>query len=315
MSGEFTEVRVTNAVDAPTIDLDTDLRTGLPTGRAKSMLRLGYEVFIQNRLAIVGVIILVLAVLFCFAGPLVYHTNQINVNLADANQPPSAAHPLGTDAVGYDQLGRMMVGGQISLIIGFAAAAIATVVGTLWGAIAGFFGGTVDSVMMRIVDALLSIPILFLLLFLVTIVRPNVPIMILVLGLTAWLVPARLVRGESLTLRVREYVQAVRVMGGSSWRSVSRHIIPNVAGTVIVNATFQVADAILLIAYLGYLGLGISPPATDWGGMLDNGTNDLFLNYWWLIYPPGIAIILVVIAANFVGDGLRDAVEVRLQRR
>ena len=154
-----------------------------------------------------------------------------------------------------------------------------------------------------------------LLLVLVTIVRPNIGVMILVLGLTAWLVPARLVRGEALTLRVREYVQAVRVMGGTSWRSVSRHIIPNVAGTVIVNATFQVADAILLIAYLGYLGLGLPAPTTDWGGMLSNGTQFVFLNYWWLIYPPGIAIILVVIAVNFVGDGLRDAVEVRLQRR
>jgi peptide/nickel transport system permease protein len=301
--------------DRPVAEASTDLASGLPTGRAKSMLRLGYEVFIQNRLAIVGLVILFLAVLFCYLGPYVYHTNQINTNLADANLAPGSGHPLGTDAVGYDELGRMMVGGQVSLEIGFAAAAIATIVGTLWGAVAGFFGGIVDSIMMRIVDAFLSIPILFLLLVLVTIVRPSVPIMILVLGLTAWLFPARLVRGEALTLRVREYVQAVKVMGGSSWRSVSRHIIPNVAGTVIVNATFQVADAILLVAYLGYLGLGIPAPGTDWGAMLSDGTNDLFTNYWWLIYPPGIAIILVVVAANFVGDGLRDAVEVRLQRR
>jgi peptide/nickel transport system permease protein len=207
-----------------------------------------------------------------------------------------------------------MVGGQASLAIGFAAAAIATVIGTLWGAVAGFFGGVVDAVMMRVVDAILSIPILFLLLFLVTIVRPTITVMIFVLGLTAWLVPARLVRGESLTLRVREYVQAVRVMGGSSWHSVLRHIMPNVIGTVIVNATFQVADAILLVAYLGYLGLGISPPATDWGGMLSDGTQNIFTNFWWLIYPPGLAIILVVVAVNLVGDGLRDAVEVRLQR-
>ena len=229
--------------------------------------------------------------------------------------PPDAAHPLGTDNVGYDELGRLMVGGQTSLLVGFAAAAIATVIGTLYGAISGFFAGIVDTIMMRVVDALLSIPILFLLLYLVTIVQPSVGVLIFVLGLTAWLVPARLVRGESLTLRVREYVQAVRVMGGSSWRSVVRHIIPNVAGTVIVNATFQVADAILLIAYLGFLGLGVQPPATDWGAMLSDGSNDLFTNYWWLIYPPGLLIIIVVVAVNFVGDGLRDAVEVRLQRR
>jgi peptide/nickel transport system permease protein len=279
------------------------------------MLRLGSEVYLQNRLAVLGLVILGLLVLFCFAGPLVYHTNQVSVNLSQADQPPSARHLLGTDETGYDEFGRLMVGGRVSLIVGFAAAVIATVVGTIWGAVAGFFGGLVDAALMRVVDALLAIPILFLLLFLVTVVRPTVAVMILVLGLTAWLVPARLVRGESLTLRVRDYVQAVRVMGGSSWRSVFRHILPNVAGTVIVNATFQVADAILLIAYLGYLGLGISPPATDWGGMLSNGTNFIFPNYWWLIYPPGIAIIVAVVAVNFVGDGLRDAVEVRLQRR
>jgi peptide/nickel transport system permease protein len=289
--------------------------TGLPVGKAKSMFRLGFEVFIQNKLAIVGLVVLLLAVLFCFLGPVLRPTDQVTVNLLNVNLPPGPGHPLGTDETGYDQLGRLMLGGQVSLMIGFAAAIIATIVGTIWGAVAGFFGGWVDSVMMRIVDAILSIPILFLLLFLVTIVKPSVPVMIFVLGLTAWLVPARLVRGESLTLRVREYVQAVRVMGGTSWHAVLRHIMPNVIGTVIVNATFQVADAILLIAYLGYLGLGISPPATDWGGMLSDGTAFVFTNNWWLIYPPGIAIIVVVVAVNLVGDGLRDSVEVRLQRR
>jgi peptide/nickel transport system permease protein len=209
----------------------------------------------------------------------------------------------------------MLVGGRVSLLVGFCAAAVATIVGALYGAVAGFFSGPVDGVMMRIVDAVLSIPILFLLLFLVTVITPTIPIMILVLGFTAWLVPARLVRGEALSIRTREYVQAVRVMGGSSGRSVLRHIMPNVMGTVIVNATFQVADAILLLAYLGYLGLGLQPPTPDWGTMLSDGTQFIFPNYWWLIYPPGIAIIVVVTAVNLVGDGLRDAVEVRLQRR
>jgi peptide/nickel transport system permease protein len=290
--------------------------SALPTwDRPRGAFRAGAAVFVQNKLAVTGFVIVVLLVLFCFGGPLVYHTNQVDVNLANATLPPGPGHPLGTDETGYDELGRLMVGGRESLTIGFAAALIATLVGTLWGAVSGFFGGIVDTVMMRIVDALLAIPILFLLLYLVTIVRPSTTVMIVVLGLTAWLVPARLVRGESLTLRTREYVQAVRMMGGSSWRSVLRHILPNVAGTVIVNATFQVADAILLIAYLGYLGLGIAPPATDWGGMLSKGTNYIFPNYWWLIYPAGIAIVLVVVAVNFVGDGLRDAVEVRLRRR
>jgi peptide/nickel transport system permease protein len=306
-----------SAIAAPPADplAAPGVPTGLPVGKPRSMFRLGAAVFRQNRLAVAGLVFVLLIIVFCFAGPLVYHTNQVDVELLNANLPPGPGHPLGTDEIGYDELGRLMVGGQASLEIGFAAAVIATCVGTVWGAISGFFGGIVDAVMMRVVDALLAIPILFLLLYLVTIVRPSVTVMIVVLGLTAWLVPARLVRGESLTLRVREYVQAVRMMGGSSRRSVFRHILPNVAGTVIVNATFQVADAILLIAYLGYLGLGIAPPATDWGGMLSKGTNFIFPNYWWLIYPPGIVIVLVVVAVNFVGDGFRDAVEVRLRRR
>lgn len=286
------------------------------TRRTKSLWRLSLSAFLENRLAIAGLVVLLAAVLFSFVGPLFYHTNQVNTDLASSNLPPgSAGHILGTDEAGYDQLGRLMAGGQVSLEIGFAAATVATVLGTLWGAIAGFAGGIVDAVMMRVVDALLAIPALFLLLVLVSIVRPSMGVMILVFGLTAWLMTARLVRGESLSLRVREYVQAVTVMGGSSWRSVRRHIMPNVVGTVIVNATFQVADAILVVAYLGFLGLGISPPETDWGGMLNNGVKFIYTNQWWLIYPPGLAIILVVIAVNFIGDGVRDAVEVRQQRR
>ena len=208
-----------------------------------------------------------------------------------------------------------MYGGQVSLEAGFAAAAIATVIGVLFGAISGFFGGWVDALMMRIVDVLLSVPLLFLVIVLAVIFHPSLTILILVIGLTAWLVPARLVRGETLSLRVREYVLAVRVMGGSSTRIVLRHIIPNTIGTIIVNATFQVADAILLLAALGFIGLGVPAPLTDWGSMLADGVNSALNGYWWQIYPAGVAIVLVVVAFNFVGDALRDAFEVRLQRR
>ncbi|MHB1577099.1 MAG: ABC transporter permease, partial [Candidatus Dormibacteria bacterium] len=222
---------------------------------------------------------------------------------------------LGTDPVGYDVLGRLMVGGQTSLEIGFAAALIAVGMGVLWGAAAGLAGGIIDSIMMRIVDALLAIPFLFLLILLGAIFTTSVPELIIVIGLVAWLVPARLVRGETLSLRVREYVQAVRVMGGGTSRVLFRHIIPNTIGVIVVNATFQVADAILFVATLSYLGLGVPPPATNWGGMLSNGLSYVYAGYWWLIYPAGIAIIVTVVAFNFVGDALRDALEVRLQQR
>jgi peptide/nickel transport system permease protein len=278
-----------------------------------------FHVFVENRLAVVGAVVIVLMVLFCFLGPVFYHTNQTSTQAALINStqssPPSSTNPLGTDQSGFDILGRIMYGGQISLEVGFAAAGIATVVGVLFGAISGFFGGWVDALMMRIVDVLLSVPLLFLLIVLAVIFRPSLKILILVIGFTAWLVPARLVRGETLSLRVREFVQAVRVMGGRGPRIVLRHIIPNTIGTIIVNATFQVADAILLLAALGFIGLGVPAPKTDWGSMLANGVNYALDGYWWQIYPAGIAIVLIVVAFNFVGDALRDAFEVRLQRR
>ena len=208
-----------------------------------------------------------------------------------------------------------MVGGQVSLQLGIAAAIVATVIGTLWGAVAGYFGGVLDTVMMRVVDAALAIPVLFLLIVLATIIRPTKISMILIISLASWLAISRLVRGEALSLRVREYVQAARAMGGGSTRIVLRHIAPNTAGTVIVNATFQVADAILFIAYISFLGLGLSPPTTDLGGMLSSGINYVNTGYWWLVYPAGFMIVIIVIAVNFIGDALRDGFEVRLQRR
>jgi peptide/nickel transport system permease protein len=277
------------------------------------------RVFVENRLAVVGAGFILFSVLFCFVGPLLYHTNQTSTQNAllfsTQNAHPSRHHLLGTDDAGFDMLGRIMYGGQVSLEIGFAAAGLATVVGVLYGAISGFFGGWIDALMMRIVDVVLSVPLLFLLITLAVIFHPSLSILIYVIGFTSWLVPARLVRGETLTLRVREYVMAVRVMGGTGRRIVLRHIIPNTVGTIVVNATFQVADAILLLAALGFVGLGVPAPQTDWGSMLANGVNYALDGYWWQIYPAGVAIVLVVVAFNFVGDALRDAFEVRLQRR
>jgi peptide/nickel transport system permease protein len=287
----------------------------LPASKPRSMFQRGLEVFLENKLALVGVTILVAIFAFCFLGPLFYHTDQTHVNLANENLPPGPGHPLGTDANGYDVLGRLMIGGQISLEVGLAAAFIATALGTLWGAVAGYFGGITDAVMMRLVDALLAIPTLFLALVLVSMFPPTEIELILVIALTSWLTTSRLIRGEALSLRVRDYVQAMRVMGGGSTRAVFRHIAPNSVGTIMVNATFQVADAILLVVALSYLGLGIRPPQTDWGGMLNQGINSVYNGYWWQIFPAGIMIILVVIAINFIGDALRDAFEVRLQRR
>jgi peptide/nickel transport system permease protein len=294
---------------------DTAPVGGEVQGARRSTLRRGLDVFGENRLAVIGLAIIVLMVLFCFVGPLIYHTDQVSTNLAIANEPPSSAHPLGTDPLGYDALGRLMYGGQASLEVGIAAAILATLMGTIYGAVSGYVGGFVDSVLMRLVDGLLAIPVLFILLVLATIYSPGTGAMVLLIASFSWLGAARLIRGEALSLRVREYVQAVRVMGGSNRRAVLRHIAPNAIGTVVVFATFTVADSIITLSFLGYLGLGIQPPQTDWGGMLSTATVYINSGYWWLLYPPGVAIVLVAIAFNFMGDALRDAFEVRLQER
>jgi peptide/nickel transport system permease protein len=298
-----------------THEVPGDIQDVAPAFEAQGVWRLAFNVFVQNRLAVVGVGIVVFMVLFCFVGPLIYHTDQVDTNLANDFLAPSAKHILGTDEDGFDIVGRLMIGGQTSLEIGIAAALVATMFGVLWGAVAGFFGGWVDNLLMRFVDIMLAIPALFLLLFLAVAFPRNVFTLIIVVAVTAWLIPARLVRAEALSLRTREYVQAVTMMGGGGFRIVLRHIIPNSIGTIMVNATFQVADAILEVAAVNYLGLGIAPPATNWGAMLSDGTTYIANGWWWLIYPAGLAIVLTVVAFNFIGDALRDSLEVRLQKR
>lgn len=274
-----------------------------------------YRTFLENKLAIVGLGFVAAITLFSFVGPLVYHTNQVSTNLLNTNLPPGAGRPLGSDQNGYDILGRLMAGGQVSLEISFAVAIVATTVGSLYGAIAGFLGGWIDTVMMRLVDIGLSVPLIFLFILMSRIFPPTKLLLISLLAGLAWLGPARLIRGETLSLRTREYVQAVRAMGGGPRRIVLRHIIPNAIGTIVVNATFQVADAILILALLEYLGFSLPAPTATWGGMLSGGTNFLQDGYWWQVYPVLVVIILAVVSFNFIGDALRDSLDVRLHKR
>lgn len=250
---------------------------------------------------------IVVMALFCFAGPIFYHANLTRVNLLLGNRPPGPGHPLGTDANGFDVLGSLMSGGQLSLEVGTAAGLLAALIGSAWGALAGYVGGPVDAVMMRAVDAAIAIPTLVLLLLLSAIYTPSPLVLVAVIAATSWLSTAHLVRGAALTLRSREYVQAVRLMGGGRMRAIGRHIAPNALGTITVNVTFQVADAILVLATLSYLGLGVRPPSSDWGDMIAAGIRYIYDGYWWEIYPAGIAIIVAVVAFNLLGDGLRDS--------
>jgi peptide/nickel transport system permease protein len=288
---------------------------GGQVGAIQSGWRLALRQFASNKLAVTGLAILVFFVLFCFVGPLIYHTNQISTSLISANEPPSGAHLLGTDVNGFDELGRIMRGGQAALEIGFLAAFIAIVIGSLWGAIAGLAGGIVDSIMMRVVDVFLSIPFLFVVLIMAVKYGASVLSLSVVIGGFSWLFPARLVRGEVLTLRERDFVSAARAAGSSRWRLILRHLIPNALGVVIVNVTFQVADAILTVAAVGFLGFGLHYPNVDWGDQLSDGMQYLQDGYWWLIYPVGACIVVTVMALNFIGDALRDSLDVRLRRR
>jgi peptide/nickel transport system permease protein len=289
--------------------------TGDQSEASRSTIRLFAGVFLQNRLAIIGLGTIVLIALFSFLGPHLYVTNQVSTNIADLTQPPSAAHPLGTDTVGYDVLGRLMLGGQSTLEVGLAAAVLSSLIGAVWGGIAGYAGGWVDSLMMRVVDSFLAIPPLLLMMILASAYTPTIPVLIIVIALVSWLITGRLARGDALSLRVREYIQAARMFGAGKGRIIIRHIFPNIIGTIIVQTTLSTANAILLLASLSYLGLGPPPPATNWGEMLSNGLNYIYDGYWWLIYPAGILIVLTVVAFNFVGDALRDAFEVRLVQR
>jgi peptide/nickel transport system permease protein len=288
---------------------------GGPIQGPRAGWRLALSAFVENKLAVVGAGIIVFFVAFCFLGPFVYHTNQIQTNIIGAFNSPGKGHPLGTDGNGFDELGRIMKGGQAALEIGFFSSLIATVIGTLVGAVAGLLGGIVDAVLMRLVDVLLSIPLLFVILIISARFGASVIRLSLIIGAFSWLVSARLVRGEVLTLRVRDFVLAARTMGATRNRLIYRHLVPNALGVVIVNITFQVADSINFLAILGFLGFGLNYPQVDWGDMLSDALNSLQDGYWWLVYPVGVCLVLVVMAFNFIGDALRDTVDVRLRRR
>jgi ABC-type dipeptide/oligopeptide/nickel transport system permease subunit len=307
---------VTNIAPQSLAPLDiTRAPEGGEIGPVQSGWRLAVREFVQNKLAVIGLAILVFFVVFCFLGPFLYHGDIVNTNLAQASLPPGAGHPLGTTDVGLDELGLLMLGGQAALEVGFAAAFVGIVIGMLWGAISGLAGGIIDSAMMRVVDIFLSIPFLFIVLIVAVRYGASVLGLSLIIGGFTWLVPARLVRGEVLSLRTRDFVAAARTAGSGRWRLISKHLLPNAFGVIIVNVTFNVADSILAVAFLGFLGFGLHYPHQDWGDMLSTGVSYMQDGYWWLVYPVGACIVIVVMACNLIGDALRDSLDVRLRRR
>ena len=282
------------------------------------MWRQRWRIFRHNKLAVISLIFLTIITLACYLVPWLHPTNQTNQAATfnvPWNAPPSAAHPLGTDSSGFDELGRIFYGGEYSLTLGFLAGFITIVVGTVYGMVSGFFGGIVDTVLMRIVDAVLSIPYLFLLIALISIFGRSTTFLILVIGLTGWFGNSRIVRGDALLIKNLEYSQAATAMGAGKAHIIRRHVFPNSISNIVTVATFSVADAILFLSALGFLGLGIQTPQTDWGTMLQAGAYQLQNGFWWEVYPLAAVFILVVVSLNYIGDALRDAFEVRLIER
>ncbi len=279
-------------------------------------------------MAMVGVGLLLSIMLYVTVGALVFTEDYSNRNdLSITLQPPTAAHPFGTDGTGRDIMARTIYGGQISIIIGFLAVLVSVCVGTSVGAIAGYYGGIVDSILMRMTEAMFNTPQLFLLIILGKMLSGKIPtfqflgrsfsgsviVIIGVIGLTSWMYLARIVRANYLALKEREYITAAQCLGTPNWRIISRHILPNTIAPIVVSATLGVASAILSEAYISFLGLGVQAPTATWGNMLDQAYHHLDTEPWMWFFP-GMLILLTVLAINFLGDGLRDALDPRTQR-
>jgi len=287
-----------------------------PVRQHETLFRLSLRRFLRHRLAIVGLVILTVMIVMAVLAPWIAPYDPTKLDLRSLKQPPSAAHPLGTDTVGYDVFSRFVWGARTSLIVGFGAVFVSVLIGTTLGVLSGFYGGWVDSVISRIIEVLLSLPALLLVAIFVSVIGPSLQSVIIVIALLTWPQIARLVRGQYLVLRESEFITAARVIGAGDRTIMFRHLLPNVLGPLSVAATFYMAMAILLEASLSFLGLGVKPPAPSWGNMVALATNpNVLQNLPWVWVPAALAIALVVLAINFVGDGLRDAVDPRAVRR
>jgi peptide/nickel transport system permease protein len=263
--------------------------------------------FRRHRLAMAGLIIIALLVLASLFGS---ESAALEQNLKAMNRPPSGDNLLGTDRIGRDILARTLVGGRISLSVGLVAVLFSTTIGTVTGALAGYYRGWTDHLIMRIVDIVLSFPVIVLLLVVASLIGPSIFNVMAMIGLLTWPVPCRIMRGQFLAIRERTYVEAAHCVGVSNLHIVVRHILPNAIAPLLVYSSFAVATAVLLEAGLSYLGLGVQPPTPSWGNMLNTARNISTLErHTWQWVPPAIATVLFVLAVNFVGDGVRDAMD------
>ncbi len=264
----------------------------------------------KNKLAVIGGFILLVVTLLCVLAPLVSPYGYEQQDLVLGAAAPSMQHWLGTDVFGRDLLTRILYGGRISLMVGLLATGVALVIGVTWGAVAGYAGGKVDAFMMRFVDIVYALPFMIFVVLLMVVFGRNLLLLFFVIGAVEWLTMARIVRGQVQTLKQQEFIEAAVSLGLARWTIIRRHLIPNAIGPVIVYTTLTIPSVMLLEAFISFLGLGIQPPQSSWGSLISDGVETMEEYPWLLIYP-GLTLSLTLFSLNFLGDGLRDALDVR----
>lgn len=272
-----------------------------------------WETFSKNKLALTGSGIVLLLFFVSLFAPWFAPYDPGQIDLKNVLMPPSMDHWLGTDQLGRDVLSRMIWGARISLKVGFVATGVAIVIGTLLGAVAGYYGGWVDAVIMRFVDIMLCFPTFFLILAVIAFLEPSIWNIMIIIGLTGWMGVTRLVRADFISLRERDFVQAARVIGAGDLRIIFVHILPNAMASILVAATLGIAGAILTESALSFLGIGVQPPTPSWGNILTAGKDNIDIA-WWLSLYPGLAILITVVGYNLLGEGIRDSLDPRLKK-
>lgn len=267
----------------------------------------------KNKLAVFGAVTLAIIAALCLLVPLLSPYGYETQNLDNTFAPPGAAHWLGTDELGRDLLTRIATGGRLSIAIGLVATFVALAIGVTYGAVAGFFGGKLDSAMMRLVDILYSLPFTIFVILLISIFGRNIYLLFLAIGAVEWLTMARIVRGQIISIKRTEYIDAARTLGYGKTRIILRHILPNVLGPIIVYTTLTIPAVMLLEAFLSFLGLGVQAPMSSWGVLIKNGADSMEEYPWLLIFPCAL-FSLTLFSLNFLGDGLRDALDVRASK-
>ncbi len=278
-----------------------------------SLWRDAWHRLARNRLAVAGGLVLVVLAVACVVGPWLSPYGYEETNLDNTFAAPGAQHWLGTDQLGRDLLTRLLIGGRISIGVGLCATFVALTIGVVYGAVAGFFGGKTDAVMMRIVDIMYALPFTIFVILLMVFFGRNIVLLFVAIGAVEWLTMARIVRGQIQSLKRMEFIEAARSLGFNNPRIIFRHMIPNILGPIIVYTTLTIPAVMLLEAFLSFLGLGVQPPLSSWGVLIKDGAEKME-EYWWLLVFPGTVFSLTLFSLNFLGDGLRDALDVRASK-